>query len=32
MMGSYVFTECADELTITAAGNHYTADSIKNGI
>lgn len=31
-IGSYVFSGCADDLTITVAGNNYTADSIKNGI
>lgn len=31
-IGSYVFSGCADDLTITAAGKSYTADSIKNGI
>ncbi len=31
-IGSYVFSNCADDLTITAAGKSYTADSIKNGI
>lgn len=31
-IGSYAFNDCADEITITVAGKHYTADSIKNGI
>lgn len=31
-IGSYVFSSCADDLTITATGKSYTADSIKNGI
>ncbi len=31
-IGSYVFNECADDLTITVAGKDHTADSIKNGI
>lgn len=31
-IGSYVFSNCADNLTVTVAGNDYTADSIKNGI
>ena len=31
-IGSYVFNNCADNLTITVAENSYTADSIKNGI
>lgn len=31
-IGSYAFNDCADEITITVAGKHYTADSLKNGI
>lgn len=31
-IGSYVFSGCAEGLTINVAGKQYTADSIKNGI
>ncbi|MCH5324999.1 MAG: leucine-rich repeat protein [Eubacterium sp.] len=31
-IGSYVFSNCADNLAITIAGNSYTADSIIKGL
>jgi hypothetical protein len=31
-IGEYVFSGCADNLTISIAGKNYTADSIKDGI
>ena len=31
-IGEYVFSSCADNLTISIAGKNYTADSIKDGL
>lgn len=31
-IGEYVFSGCADNLTISIAGKNYTADSIKDGL
>lgn len=31
-IGKYVFSGCSDDITITIAGENYTADSIKDGL
>lgn len=31
-IGEYVFSGCSDNLTISIAGTHYAADSIKDGL